>query len=193
MCRYFKEQTLVIAAVILPLLFAPVPTEAGGKNSNGAKDKRHDDSSQTWQSRQGGSGEPGKQKQNGKQRYQTQDQGRARTTIRHRLRDDDIYGREMMTRRELENYRARLDSAKNDREWVRLRAEHQRQMEQRASQRGVAIDPAVYGQHMMTREERLRFNQRLSNATSAEQREGIRNEHRLMIEQRARELGLEGL
>ena len=192
MCRYFKEQTLVIAAVILPLLFAPVPTEAGGKNSNGAKDKRHDDSSQTWQSRQG-SGESGKQKQNGKQRYQTQDQGRARTTIRHRLRDDDIYGREMMTRRELENYRARLDSAKNDREWVRLRAEHQQQMEQRASQRGVAIDPAVYGQHMMTREERLRFNQRLSNATSAEQREGIRNEHRLMIEQRARELGLEGL
>jgi preprotein translocase subunit SecD len=129
------------------------------------------------------------------QRRQDPQQGRKEMATERklgqgRMRDDDIYGSEMMTAEERERYRTRLNKAQTDREWAQIRAEHQAEIQQRAKLAGKPIDPPVYGQHMMSAEERARYTKRLQDAAGAAEREQIQNEHREFIRNRARELGM---
>ena len=50
-----------------------------------------------------------------------------------------IYGSQLMTRRERIEYRARMRAAKTARERERIRAEHHRQMQERARERGFKL------------------------------------------------------
>jgi hypothetical protein len=110
---------------------------------------------------------------------------------RDRVRDADIYGAELMTVQERDQYRQRLQSAKNDQEWARLRAEHEQQIRARAAQRGVNLAAPVYGQYMLTAQETERYRRRLENARDEQARARVRSEHEEMVRTRARELGLE--
>jgi len=110
---------------------------------------------------------------------------------RDRLHDEDIYGGQLMSAEERDRYRERLQNAANDREWARLRAEHQQEIQARARAQGVTLEPPIYGQHMMTMEERARYTTRLQDAQGETEREMIRNEHQQFIRNRARELGME--
>ncbi len=181
---------LAIYVLATQLAMFSMLAQAGNKNSGGSMGQGQKDDSQMWLKQQGMSNPGKKQKNNVQKQNQIQNQTQSRKTIRQLLRDDEIYGHQMMTAREMERYRSRLNAAANDREWARLRAEHQRQMQQRALERGVRMDPPVYGQHMLTREEHYRYNHRMMMATSDTERNRIRNEHRLMIERRSRELGI---
>jgi len=105
--------------------------------------------------------------------------------------NEDIYGSQLMTAEERNRYRETLNQATNDAERARIREEHQRTIQARAKSQGANIDPPVYGQHMMTVEERQRFTRRLQDAANEGEREMIRNEHRQFIQQRARELGVD--
>ena len=176
---------------IVSVFMLSMPVNAGKNQSGGAMSKGQFDNSLTWQMQQGKSTSAGKQKQGKQQQYQSKKQTRSEKTIRHHMRDDDVYGRTMMSAQELQRYRSRLNSAQSDREWAQLRAQHQQQMLQRSNERGAGLRPPVYGQYMLSRDERHRINHRLMMATSDEQRSRIRNEHRMMIEQRSRELGIE--
>lgn len=110
---------------------------------------------------------------------------------RERVRTEDIYGSKLMTAEEQNEYRRRLENAGTDREWARIRAEHEREIQARARAQGVDIDPPIYGQHMMTMEERRRYTRRMQDAANDGEREMIRDEHREFIRRRARELGVD--
>ena len=110
--------------------------------------------------------------------------------IREQMPDQGIYGREMMTAEERERFRKELNSARDDREWSRMRAEHQREMQARAREQGRQLDPPVFGEHMMTMEERNRYTQRMQAAASDAEKARIRAEHQQTMMQRAHELGI---
>ena len=129
-----------------------------------------------------------KQRQGGKAANSEQ-QNRSRNKIRHHLQDGDIYGRAMMSAEQRSRYRERLDAAQSDREWTQLRAEHQLEMQRRAKADGKQLAAPVYGEHMMTSNERKRYLDRLNRANSQAQRNEIREQHQIMIQERARELG----
>jgi len=168
---------------ITGLLLATVSTAASGGQGHG----QHRPRQQTPQARQRPPGQPGMQQGMqpgmGSGRLKAEDQGR--------IRDQDIYGAGMMSADERERYRKQLEQAGSDREWARIREEHQREMQARAKAQGTNLEPPVYGQHMMTLEERQRYTKRLQDAANDGEREMIRNEHREFIRNRAGELGLE--
>jgi hypothetical protein len=110
--------------------------------------------------------------------------------VREHMPDHGMYGHEMMTTEERERYRQQLNSAQSDREWSQMRAEHQREMQSRAKAQGKQLDPPVFGQHMMTMEERNRYTQRMQAAATDAERAQIREEHQQAMMQRARELGV---
>ena len=109
---------------------------------------------------------------------------------REHMPDEGMYGHQMMTAEERERYRQQLDSAANDREWSRMRAEHQREMQARAKAQGRQLDPPVFGQHMMTMEERERYTERMQAAKTDAEKARIREEHQQQMMQRAEELGI---
>jgi hypothetical protein len=109
---------------------------------------------------------------------------------RDQLRDRDIYGGNLMSAEERDQYRDRLRTANSDREWAKIRAEHEQEMQSRARAQGVDLEPPLYGQHMMTMEERSRYQIRMQDAKGEADREMIRNEHHKFIQERARELGM---
>lgn len=68
---------------------------------------------------------------------QTQDQTRLQT--QDQIRDDQIYGSQLMTQQERNEYRARMRAAKTVQEQERIRNEHHKQMQARAKERGVTL------------------------------------------------------
>ena len=56
-----------------------------------------------------------------------------------RLRDQDIYGWQMMTPEEREQYRAKMRAARTAEEREQLRKEHHEQMQARAKERGTTL------------------------------------------------------
>jgi hypothetical protein len=110
--------------------------------------------------------------------------------MREYMPDEGMYGHQVMTAEERERYRQQLSNARNDREWSQIRAEHQREMQARAKAQGRQLDPPIFGEHMMTIEERNRYTQRMQAAKTDAERAQIREEHQQMMMQRARELGV---
>ena len=150
----------------------------------------------TWAAQgrgQGRQNQPAEQGQRGKpdqQQGQQTPSGNQRTS-RGPYGDDDIYGSQMMTAEERNRYREMLNQAESDAERARIREAHQRTMQARAKSQGADLEPPVYGQHMMTSEERQRFVRRMQDSANEGERDSIRNEHRQFIQQRARELGVD--
>jgi hypothetical protein len=74
-------------------------------------------------------------------RLQTPDQTRDQDRLRDRdqLQDNQIYGAQLMTQQERNEYRARLRAARTVQERERIRAEHHEQMKLRAKERGVTL------------------------------------------------------
>lgn len=66
----------------------------------------------------------------------TLDQDRTRLQTQDR---DRIYGSQLMTQRERDQYRDRMRSAKTEQERERIRAEHHERMKERARERGVSL------------------------------------------------------
>jgi len=74
-------------------------------------------------------------------RLQTQDQTRDKDQLRTRdqTRDNQIYGSQLMTQQERNEYRARMRAAKTEQEREQIRNEHHKQMQVRAKERGVTL------------------------------------------------------
>lgn len=69
------------------------------------------------------------------------DQTRAQdqTKAQVQIRDQDIYGSQMMTVQERNEYRNKMRAAKTAQERERIRAEHHEQMKVRAKERGMTL------------------------------------------------------
>ncbi len=78
-----------------------------------------------------------------------QDQTQSQT--RQATRDRDIYGWQLMTPEERNEYRQRMRTAKTAEEREQIRAEHHEEMQKRAEARGVTLPdaPAARGGGMM--------------------------------------------
>jgi hypothetical protein len=72
-----------------------------------------------------------------------------------------------------------------------MQQQHQQEIQVRAQQRGVAVDPPVYGQAMMTAREQARYRDRVEGARNERRRAEIRAEHQVEMQQRARMLGMD--
>ncbi|HCU54656.1 MAG TPA: hypothetical protein DIC36_10410 [Gammaproteobacteria bacterium] len=73
------------------------------------------------------------------------------TQTQQQVRDQDMYGYQLMTPQERDAHRAKMRSAKTVEEQERIRAEHHTQMQIRAKERGVTIPdepPAGHGPGM---------------------------------------------
>lgn len=105
---------------------------------------------------------------------------------RERLRLSDIFGAALMTQQERRQYRERIDAMQNVRDWAAYRAEHQRLMMARARERNVELPEPLYGQQLMTDQERIQLRTRLEHATSSREREQIMDENRERMQARAR-------
>lgn len=121
---------------------------------------------------------------------QSRDPDQLHLRDRDQLRDRDIYGSELMTRRERDEYRDRIETMASVREWAQFRSEHQAQMVARASERGANLPAPYYGQQLMTDRERERMREQLQSATSEQVRQQVLAEHRELMQQRARENGI---
>ena len=145
-----------------------------------------------------GSGGPGQkqpppQAQQGqmqKDMHQKGQMSQQKKQLREAMPDQAMYGHAMMTAEERERYREQLNRASSDREWSQIRAEHQREMQARAKAQGKPLDPPIFGEHMMTMEEKHRYTQRMQAAATDAEKTRVREEHQAMMMQRARELGI---
>ena len=74
-------------------------------------------------------------------RQQTRDQDRVQTPAQDqtRMNDPDIYGSQLMTAQERNDYRERMRAAKTAQEREQIRAEHHARMQARAKERGLTM------------------------------------------------------
>lgn len=98
-----------------------------------------------------------------------------------------VYGQFMMTAREQQRYRDRVQSARNLRRQAKIRAQHQAAMQERARRLGVQVPAPIYGQQLMTAEEQARYRERLQSMSDDAQRQQLMAEHRDQMQARARE------
>jgi hypothetical protein len=74
---------------------------------------------------------------------QDKTQTQSQTQTRQTIRDSDIYGSQLMTNQERNEYRSRMRAVKTAEERERIRAEHHERMKVRAKERGVSLPDQV--------------------------------------------------
>ncbi len=70
---------------------------------------------------------------------QTRDQDRRQTQDKDQIQDRQIYGSQLMTQQERNEYRTRMRAAKTAEEREQIRKEHHEQMKARAKEKGVTL------------------------------------------------------
>lgn len=129
------------------------------------------------------------------QTYQRdRDQDRTHTPDFGYMKNRDIYGNELMTTKERKTYRKELAAAGSGEERARIEAEHRKEMQVRAEQQGVAIEPPgkdIYGGALMSVEERAAYREQLRLIESdREQRTRFLADHREKMQLRAKAQGV---
>jgi hypothetical protein len=111
-----------------------------------------------------------------------------------KLSDQDIYGSELMTDRERNVYRKKLEKADNAKERAKIEARHEKTMQVRAEKQGVDIAPpgkGIYGGAMMTVEERNAYREELRLVgQDPEKRTKFMADHKEKMQLRAKAQGL---
>ena len=137
-------------------------------------------------------GAGGQQKGGGSDRAQpvqqqgTQDQDRMRTRDETRdratLRDEEIYGHELMSKQELNQYRKELQTMNSAKKREQFQAQHEEKMRARALQQNRDIVPPgqgpIYRGDMMTVQERNEYREQLRRIESEQERAEFLARHR---------------
>lgn len=168
---------LAAAAVVLSASSAAAQGKGGGSQGAGAQQRQQQPQQPMRRP------EPKAQQQ--------QKQAETGNRQRQSLENEDIYGHEMMSAEERDRYREQLNGAGGEKEWAQARLEHQQEMRLRAAAAGRTLEPPIYGQHMMSAQERERFTERMQSAATDAERAAIQEQHRDMINERARDLGVD--
>lgn len=170
----------------LALALAIVPAAAGqGKGGQGADQRQPPRQDQRMD----------QDRIQDRSRIDIPDQDRDRQRDQAGMRDNDIYGHELMTRAELEKYRKRMTEMKTVTERDRFQLQHEAKMQERAKQLGKDLVPPgqgpIYRGQLMTVQERNEFREKLRMAGSEEDRVQLQAQHREKMDQRAQALDLE--
>lgn len=111
-----------------------------------------------------------------------------------KLKDGEIYGSEVMTRSERNEYRREMGRANTDEERDQVRARHQAEMQARAQERDVELKAAsegpIYGRSLLSQEERNQYREQLRVMESDEERQQFMAQHREEVQARAKARGV---
>lgn len=121
------------------------------------------------------------------------DQDRTHTPDFARLSDHDIYGSEVMSVQERNDYRMQLQNAASAEERQRIEAQHRKTVDAKARLRGVALSPpgqGIYGGALMSVEERSLYREQLRQFDSDEERLQFTAQHREEMQIRAKSKGV---
>lgn len=122
------------------------------------------------------------------------DQDRTRAPDFARLSDNDIYGSEIMSVQERNEYRNQLQKAGSVGERQQIEAQHREMIQVRAKSQGADIAPPgkdIYGAAMMSVEERARYREQLRMIDSDEERLQFMAQHREEMQVRAKMQGID--
>jgi len=125
---------------------------------------------------------------------QDRDQDRTKLHDPAKMENGDIYGNELMTAQEREQYRKGLGASGDQQARNEYQMQHEQQMQQRALQQGQDLVPPgqgrIYGGELMSVQERNEYREQL-RLMDPEQSEEFEAQHRDRINQRAHALELE--
>jgi len=130
---------------------------------------------------------------------QDRDQDRVRDRIHLEdpasLKNEDIYGHELMSEEELNQYRKQLQNMKTIEEREKFQARHEEQMRERAMKQGKDLVPPgqgpVYGGELMSVQERNEYREQLRMFDSEDDRLRFMAQHKEKMDARAKALELE--
>lgn len=147
-----------------------------------------------------------------------QDRDRDRDVLSDKDRDRDrlqqqdrdrIHASELMTAQERTQYMNQLRALRTEQERVQFRVDHQQKMQQRAKEQNAKLGPAptrnqlesqerdrqrertqIFGYELMDQGELDRYREQMRSARTQEERARIQSEHRLAMQERARQKGV---
>jgi hypothetical protein len=126
-----------------------------------------------------------------------QDRDRDRTNMQDpsKMKDQDIYGNQLMTANERKQYRKELGNAATQQSQMEFQARHEQQLQKRALEQGKDLVPPgqgpIYGGELMSVQERNQYREQLRLIGSEKEHQQLQVQHRDRINQRAAALGLE--
>ncbi len=127
-------------------------------------------------------------------RDRDRDQDRTHVPDFAKLSDQDIYGSEVMTAQERNQYRKQLQDATNAEERNRVEAQHREMVQTRAKARNVDLAPpgqGIYGGALMSVEERSRYREQLRMIESDTEKAKFMAQHREEMQMRAQAQGVD--
>lgn len=105
------------------------------------------------------------------------------------LRDEEIYGHELMTGQELNRYREQLQTMRTAKAREQFQVRHEEKMRERAAQQNKEIVPPgqgpIYRGELMSVQERNEYREQLRVIESEEERARFLARHREKMDQRA--------
>lgn len=111
------------------------------------------------------------------------------------LEDKDIYGSDLMTGEEMNQYRKQLKNAEAAQAREKIQAQHEKQMQERALKQGKDLVPPgqgpIYGGELMSVQERNEYREQLRLHDSEQESQKFQAQHREKMNQRAEALELE--
>ena len=128
------------------------------------------------------------------QQDRERDQDRLKQPDSPRMKDSDIYGSELMSAKERNQYRKQIRNAESIEAREQLRAEHQSKMQARAKAQGVNLAPTsegpIYGGAMLTAQERNQYREQLRSLDSDVERRKFMAEHKEQMQARSKAQGI---
>ena len=206
--RYRTAISVIVAAV---LALTTVPTQAdAGKGGSGAGDRdqqmdRDRDYDRDRDRVQDHVSLDTRDRDRDRDRDQDHDKDQARDRDRDRDRlhvndplamsERDIYGSELMTQEEMNQYRKKLANMNTVQTREQFQVQHEKQMQERAKAQGKDLVPpgqgAIYGAELMTVQERNQFREQLRQLGTEKERRQFLAQHREKMDLRAKALELE--
>lgn len=130
-----------------------------------------------------------------KDKDQIRDRDRIHTQDPMTLKDKDIYGGELMTEQEMNQYRKQLKAAETRQERERLQLQHEIKMQERALKQNKDLVPPgqgkIYGGELMTVQERNEYREQQRLHDTKEGKQKLQAQHREAMQKRAAALGLD--
>ena len=127
-------------------------------------------------------------------RDQDRDQVRDRTHLQDpsAIKDAEIYGSDLMSEEERNQYRKQLQNMKTVEERNQYQAQHEKMMQERAQQQGKDLVPPgqgpIFGGELMTVQERNQYREQLRLIGTEEERTQFMAQHREKMQLRAKAL-----
>jgi hypothetical protein len=128
-----------------------------------------------------------------KDKDQIRDRDRIHTQDPLTLKNEDIYGNELMTEQERNQYRKQMKAAETRQERERLQEQHEKRMQERALQQNKDLVPPgqgkIYGGELMSVQERNAYREQQRLYDTEEGMQKFQAQHREEMQKRAAALG----